>query len=201
MYEYLCVIQSQLFLLVSLKMENNNAQNCLFRTCYRLLRGNEKGFAILGVFGVRGISVILVLALISFSIVSVVWSITVKKSCSSFIIDKLVIIVPQIIALLRTFDTPTWYADNVFSASSLMFWLISFQCSVSLEVQFASNRGFKSCNLLYVPCKSSSPLLYSWITRCIMLDGRDQVICQFPLRYGRWLHKMRNQSTSYPFWC
>jgi len=84
MYEYLCVIQSQLFLLVSLKMENNNAQNCLFRTCYRLLRGNEKGFAILGVFGVRGISVILVLALISFSIVSVVWSIYAKEKLLLF---------------------------------------------------------------------------------------------------------------------
>ena len=62
MYEYLCLINSHFS---SSFYESNNAQNCL-------LRGNEKGFAIRGVIG---IGIILILAVISFCLISVVWSI------------------------------------------------------------------------------------------------------------------------------
>jgi hypothetical protein len=61
---------------------NNNAQNCL-------LRGNQKGFAILGLFGVRGIGVILILGLISFSLFSVVWSIYSQEKLLLFYYGQL----------------------------------------------------------------------------------------------------------------
>ena len=72
MYEYLCLIQSQLSSFSFPQDANNNAQNCL-------LRGNQKGFAILGLFGVRGIGVILIFGVISFSLISVVWSIYTQE--------------------------------------------------------------------------------------------------------------------------